>query len=37
MIEQMSYLDVVRADLRAKKLDRWAGRLMGMEGKDGQL
>ena len=26
-----------RADLRAEKLERWAGRLMGMEAKDGQL
>lgn len=27
----------VRADLRAVKLERWAGRLMGTEAKDGQL
>lgn len=27
----------VRADLRAQKLERWAGRLLGMEAKDGQL
>ena len=27
----------VRADLRAKKLERWAGRLLGTEAKDGQL
>ena len=27
----------VRADLRAVKLERWAGRLMGVEAKDGQL
>ena len=27
----------VRADLRAEKLERWAGRLMGTEAKDGQL
>ena len=27
----------VRADLRAVKLKRWAGRLMGMEAKDGKL
>lgn len=26
-----------RADLRAQKLERWAGRLLGMEAKDGQL
>ncbi len=27
----------VRVDLRAVKLERWAGRLMGVEAKDGQL
>ena len=27
----------VRADLRPQKLERWAGRLLGMEAKDGQL
>lgn len=27
----------VRADLRAQKLERWAGRLLGTEAKDGQL
>lgn len=26
-----------RADLRAVKLERWAGRLLGTEAKDGQL
>lgn len=27
----------VRADMRAVKLERWAGRLLGTEAKDGQL